>query len=168
MIDIQPGDLIKVLVVVDDVEDELYAKVYSNREDHLEIHYFEETSLTYKGARVYALEEPMELIRPESICEHYPDGQTIFRHVKGDQYVIETELDSGDEGSTVHDDSDDSGSDLKDFVVSDTDGDLPPDHEAVDTAWRRWIPPSEGSRGFKKVVDAIEARVRFQADDARF
>lgn len=166
--DIQPGDLIKVVVVMDDVEDELYARVYSNRKDHLEIHYFDETSLTYKGARVYALEETMELIRPESICEHYPDGDTIFRHVRGDQYVIETEIDSGEESSTVHDDSDDSGSDLRDFVVSDTEGELPPDHEDVDTAWRLWIPPSEGSRGFKKVVNDIEARVRFQVDDALF
>jgi len=168
VLDIQPGDLIRVVVVVDDVEDEQYAKVFSNREDHLEIHYFEETSWTYKGARVYALEETMELIRPESLCEHYPDGQTIFAHVKDTRYVIETEIDSGEE-STFYDESDDSGSDLKDFVVSDDDqSDLPPDHETLDTEWRRWVPPSEGSRGFKRVVDDIEARARLQRDDALF
>ena len=37
--EIQPGDLIKVVVVIDDVEDELFARVYSNRDDYLEIHY---------------------------------------------------------------------------------------------------------------------------------
>jgi len=168
--DIQAGDLIKVLVVVDDVEDELFARVSDNRDDYLEIRYFEETSLTYRGARVYALEADLNIIRPESICEHYPDRETVFEHVSDERYVMKGEMDSGDDASTFYDDSDDSGSDLRGFVVSDgeIDAALPPDHAEVDSAWRQWIPPSEGARGFKRTVDDIEARARIHMDNVQF
>jgi hypothetical protein len=159
--DIQPGDLLKVVVVVDDVEDELFAKVFDNRGDYLELHYYEETSLTYRGARVYALETELNIIRVESVCEHYTNGETVFEHVKDAYYVVEGEMDSEDDGSTFYDDSDDSGSDLRGFVVSDTEmEELPPDHAEIDGAWRQWVPTSEGSRHFKRVVDDIEARAR--------
>lgn len=170
VLDIQPGDLIKVVVVVDDVEDELYARVYSNRLDHLEVHYFDEISWTYKGARVYALETNLEILRPESICEHYPDGETVFEHVRDDRYVIRTEIDASEE-STFYDESEDSGSDLRDFVVSDAECEPlepPADHASVDTAWRQWVPPTEGSRGFKRVVDDLEARARIHMDNVNF
>lgn len=158
--DIQAGDLIKVVVVIDDVEDELFAKVVDNRVDHFELHYFEETSLLYKGVRVYVLESDINIIRGESICEHYPDGETPFTHVKDDKYVLSNEIDSCEEGSTIYDESDDSGSDLKSFVVSDEDCELPPDHAFVDQAWTEWRPQSEGSRSFKRTIDDIDARVR--------
>ena len=45
--EIRPGDLIKVLVVVDDVEDELYANVEENREDYLIVKYYSELSLIH-------------------------------------------------------------------------------------------------------------------------
>lgn len=169
--DIQPGDLLKVLVVIDDVEDELFARVADNRGDHLEIHYYEETTMTYKGARVYALEADTNLIREESICEHYPDRETVFEHVSDERYVMKGETESGDE-STFYDDSDDSGSDLRGFIVSDTeiDGplDLPHDHETVDLSWKKWRPPSEGSTSFKQVVDDIEVRARMHMDTINF
>lgn len=157
--DIQPGDLIKVVVVMDDVEDELFARVSDNRRDHFEIYYYEESSLVYKGARVYVLESDMNIIRPESICEHYPDGETIFIHVTGDRYVLKSEMNPEDD-STFYDDSDDSGSDLKSFVVSDDECEIPPDHRLVDQAWTEWVPTSEGSRKFKQTVDDIDARIR--------
>ena len=170
--EVQPGDLLKVVVVVDDVEDELFARVYENRGDYVELHYFEETSMTYKGARVYALESETNIIRGESICEHYPDGETVFEHISDERYVLKGQMDSGDEESTFYDDSDDSGSDLRGFVVSDTEIDgplnLPHDHAAVDSAWRQWRPPSEGSLGFKQVVDDIEARARIHMDNVNF
>ena len=82
------------------------------------------------------------------------------------------EMDSGDDESTFYDESDDSGSDLKGFIVSDNeiDGplDLPHDHESIDSAWRQWRPPSEGSRSFKQVVDDIEARARVHMDNVNF
>lgn len=158
--EIQAGDLIKVVVVIDDVEDELFARVADNRRDHLELHYYEETSLTYKGARVHALESELNIIRPESICEHYPDGETIFTHVGEERYVLNEEVDSTVEDSAFEDDSDDSGSDLKSFVVSDEECELPPDHREVDHAWTEWRPMSEGSRRFKERVDAIDAQIR--------
>ena len=170
--EVQPGDLLKVLVVVDEVEDELFARVSDNRGDYLEIHYFEETSLTYKGARVYVLESDMNIIREESICEHHMDRESVFQHISDGRYVLKGEMDSGDEGSTFYDDSDDSGSDLRGFVVSDSeiDGplDLPHDHAVVDSAWRKWRPPSEGSIGFKQTVDDIEARARVHMDNIQF
>ena len=157
--DIQSGDLIKVVVVVDDVEDELFARVSDNRGDHFELHYYEETSLTYKGARVYVLESDLNIIRPDSICEHYPDGETVFLHARDDRYVLKTEVDP-EEDSSFYDDSDDSGSDLKSFVVSDDECELPPDHRVVDQSWTEWRPTSEGSRKFKETVDNIDARIR--------
>jgi hypothetical protein len=168
--EIQPGDLLKVTVVVDDVEDDMFAKVYLNRHDHLELHYFEETSMTYKGARVYVLESEVNIIRGESISEHYTDGDTLFEHISDERYVMKVDMDS-DESSTFYDDSDDSGSDLKDFVVSDTEGPPdhpPPDYESVNTGWRQWDPPSEGSKRFKQTVDDIEAHVRHRMDEVHF
>lgn len=158
--EIQTGDLIKVVVVIDDVEDELFAKVAENRGDHFELHYFEETSLTYKGARVHVLESELNIIRPESICEHYPEGETVFKHVSDERYVLKEEVDSEEEDSTFYDDSDDSSSDLRSFVVSDGECDPPPDHREVDQAWTEWRPMSEGSKRFKKTVDDIDARMR--------
>jgi hypothetical protein len=169
--EIQPGDLLKVLVVVDDVEDELYARVKDNRGDYLEIHYYEETSMTYKGARVYKVEPETNIIREESICEHHIDRETVFEHISEERYVLKGEMDSEDE-STFYDESDDSGSDLRGFVVSDNeiDGplDLPHDHKSVDRSWETWRPPSEGSRHFKEVVDDIEVRAKMFMDNFNF
>lgn len=172
LLEVQPGDLLKVVVVIDDVEDELFAKVLNNRGDYIELHYFEETSLTYKGTRVYTLESETNIIRGESICEHYPDGETVFEHISDERYVLKGEMDSGEDESTFYDDSDDSGSDLRGFVVSDSEIDgplgLPDDYEIVDSMWRQWRPPSEGSLGFKHVVDDIEARARIHMDNVNF
>ena len=155
--DIQAGDLIKVVVVIDDVEDELFARVSDNRGDHFELHYYDETSLTYKGARVYALESDLNIIRPDSICEHYPEGETVFIHVADDRYVLKEEVDSEEEDSTFYDDS---SSDVLSFIVSDDECELPLDHRAVDQAWTEWCPMSEGSKRFKQTVDDIDARMR--------
>jgi hypothetical protein len=165
--EIQTGDLIKVSVIVDDVEDELYARVVDNRLDYLEVNYYVDTSLVYKGARVYALESEVNILRAESICEHWPDGQSVFEHVSEERYVLKSEVDSGDE-STFYDESDDSGSDLRDFVVSDEECELPPDHRDIDKSWNEWQPNSEGSKKFKKTIDDIEARVRVQMDNVQF
>jgi len=165
--EIQSGDLIKVCVIVDDVEDELYARVLDNRHDYLEVNYYVDTSLVYKGARVYALESEVNILRCESICEHWPDGENVFEHVYEERYVLKSEIDS-EEDSVMYDESDDSGSDLKDFVVSDEDCELPPDHREIDKSWNEWEPKSEGSKRFKKTIDNIEARVRVQMDNVQF
>ena len=58
--EIRPGDLIKVLVVVDDVEDELYANVEENREDYLIVKYYSESSLVYKNCLLYTSPSPRD------------------------------------------------------------------------------------------------------------
>lgn len=155
--EIQKGDLIKVNVIIDEVEDELFAKVSDNRGDHMEIHYFEETSLVYKDARVYSIESEMNLIRLENICEHYPGGETIFVEVSDNKYVLESELFFDDEDSNFYDDSD---SDALSFVVSDGSCEPPPDHKDIDEKWTAWEPKSEGQKRFKQVVDDLDARMR--------
>lgn len=101
--DIRTGDIIRVL----DEEDELYAKVCDNRGDTLEVHYLEKTNKTHNGAIVYELNPDLELTRMERVSEHYPDGETIFEHVKDNCYVLFDELE-------------DSGSDITNFLVSDS------------------------------------------------
>ena len=54
--EIQPGDLLKVLVNIDDVDDETYAITSENMKDYLVVKYYLDTSKVYKGARVYELD----------------------------------------------------------------------------------------------------------------
>lgn len=128
--EIRPGDLIKILVVIDDVEDELYANVEENREDYLIVKYYSESSLVYKNATVYILDEEENLLREDSILEHREFGDSVFIHIKDDMYVLLDEVDIEDDDSEIHDESEDDGSDLESFIVSDTDIDgemnLPP------------------------------------------
>lgn len=50
--EIHPGELIKVLVnLEDDIEDEMYATVNEVHDEYLVVSYYSETSLLYKGAR---------------------------------------------------------------------------------------------------------------------
>ena len=70
--EIQPGELIKVLVnLEDDIEDEIYAKVKENNRDYVVVSYYTETSMTYKGARLYELEDNDELVQEENLSEHH-------------------------------------------------------------------------------------------------
>ena len=70
--EIQPGELIKVLVnLEDDIEDEMYAKVKENNNDYIVVSYYSETSMTYKGARLYELEDNDELVQEENLSEHH-------------------------------------------------------------------------------------------------
>lgn len=170
--EIRPGDLIKVLVVVDDVEDELYANVEENREDYLIVKYYSESSLVYKNASVYLLEDEESLLREDSLLEHHEFGGSLFSHVKDNMYVLLEEVDMQDDNSEIYDESEDEGSDLESFIVSDTDIDgdmsLPPDHALIDRAWNEWEPSSPGSRRYKEMVERIEERAKFQMDEINF
>ena len=170
--EIRPGDLIKILVVIDDVEDELYANVAENREDYLIVKYYSESSLVYKNATVYILDEEENLLRGDSILEHHELYDSVFSHVKDDMYVLLEEVDIEDDDSEIHDESEDDGSDLESFIVSDTDIDgemnLPPDHAAIDRVWNEWQPSSPGSRRYKEMVERIEERTRLQMDEINF
>ena len=81
--EIQPGELIKVLVnLEDDIEDEMYAKVKENNKDYIVVSYYSETSMTYKGARLYELEDKDELVQEGNLSEHH-QAFDFFKKCKG-------------------------------------------------------------------------------------
>jgi len=170
--EIQPGDLVRVLVnIEDDIEDELYAKVKENNEDYLVVSYYSETSMTYKCAQLYELDETKdELVQNENLSEHHQSPE-YFKHVKDNLYVMIDEIDST-ENSEIIDESDDDGSDLDDFIVSDDqiDGMVipPPNNATIDKEWNEWEPRSPGSKRFKEIVNAIETHAKIQADEMNF
>lgn len=169
--EIHSGDLIKILVNIDDIEDEMYAIVQENREDYLIVKYYSETSLIYKDANVYSLDEDTNILRVESVIEHHTGGDTIFIHIKDDMYVVSDEMNI-DADSTLYDESDSDGTDLSGFIVSDSELEgkiqLPPGYEAIDEVWNSWKPSSPGSLKFKEMVDQIEERARHQMDEHNF
>lgn len=81
------------------------------------------------------------------------------------------EIDSEEE-SDIIDESDDDGSDLNDFIVSDTEIDgviiPPPNYKTIDKEWNEWEPKSPGSMRYKKMVDNIESFAKIQADELNF
>jgi len=168
--EIQPGDLLKVLLNIDDIDDEIYALTKENRDDYIIVNYYLETSLVYKGARVYELDENEELAQEENLCEHYPQGETVFKKVDGMLYCIEDEID--DDMESVFIDESDDESDLEGFIVPDDeiDGEVipPSDHKAIDKEWNEWQPLSPGSKRYKEVVDSIEEFAKMQADNLNF
>jgi len=169
--EIQPGELIKVLVnLEDDIEDEIYAKVKETNTDYVVVSYYSETSMTYKGARLYELEERDELVQEENLSEHH-QSTDYFKNVKDNLYYMIDEIDSEEE-SDIIDESDDSGSDLEDFIVSDSEVDgvvIPPSNSRIiDKEWKEWEPRSPGSLRYKQMVDNIESIARIQADNLNF
>jgi hypothetical protein len=170
--EIQPGDLVRVLVnIEDDIEDEMYAKVKENNDDYLVVSYYSETSMTYKGARIYEFEEDKdELVQVENLCEHHQSPDFFF-NVKDTLYAMIDEIDS-DEDSEIIDESDDNGSDLEDFIVPDDQVDgmvIPPStHTTIDKEWNEWEPRSPGSKRFKDIVNAIETHAKIHADELNF
>ena len=79
-------------------------------------------------------------------------------------YALYSEIDVEDSDSDIYDDHD-SGSDLADFVVSDTEIEgqnipLPPDHKSIDKEWNEWNPSTSGGKSFKETVDMIEMNIK--------
>jgi hypothetical protein len=170
--EIQPGDLVRVLVnIEDDIEDELYAKVKENNEDYLVVSYYSETSMTYKCARLYELDETKEeLVQGMNLSEHH-QSPDFFKNVKDNLYAMVDEIDSEEE-SDIIDESDDDGSDLDDFIVPDDQVDgvvIPPStHATIDKEWNEWEPRSPGSKRFKEMVNTIEKYAKEHADEMNF
>jgi len=170
--EIQPGDLVKVLVnIEDDIEDELYAKVKENYTDYLVVSYYSETSMTYKCARLYEFDETKdELVQNENLSEHHHLPE-FFVNVKDNLYALIDDIDS-EEDSEIIDESDDDGSDLEDFIVSDDHVDgivIPPsNHASIDKEWDEWEPRSPGSLRFKETVNMIEKYAKEHADEMNF
>jgi hypothetical protein len=169
--EIQPGELIKVLVnLEDDIEDEIYAKVNEVHNDYLVVSYYSETSFLYKGARLYELEENDELVQEVNLSEHH-ESIEYFVNIKDRLYAVIDEIDS-DEESDIINESDDDGSDLNDFIVSDNEIDgiiIPPsNHTVIDKEWKEWEPRSPGSLLYKQAVDNITTLAKIQADENNF
>ena len=173
--EIQPGDLVKIFVNEDDVEDEMYGVVGMNTGSTLGIKYLNATESFYKSACVYKMNEEMLPAPYESVMEHYT-GEATFEDIEmkrlgDDMYAYYSEIDIEDEDSYIYDQTDED-TDLEGFVVSDSEIDgnvsLPPDHELVDKEWNEWKPSSPGSLKFKELVNKIEERAKTQVDNVNF
>jgi hypothetical protein len=149
--EIQPGDLLKVLLNIDDVDDEMYAITKENRDDYLIVNYYIDTSKVYKGARVYEIDEAEELVQQENLCEHYPEGASLFTDIGNSMYCISEEIDD-DMDSDIIDESDEE-SDLEDFIVQTTRLTVKSFHQ-IHTS--RWI--KLGMNGNQRVLDQENSR----------
>ena len=173
--EISPHEVIKVLVDFDGVEEELYAKVLRNDDINLVVTYLSPTSKVYKGACVYSFESTVERVNFDSITEHYAGVIDItdidMTNIGKNMFVLDREI-IQDHDSDIEDASDEDDQYEEDgFVVSDGEespSGLPPDHMEVDQKWNEWQPTTSGGRHFKNVIDAIECRVRHQADEKNF
>lgn len=175
--EIFPHEIIKVLVDLDGVEEELYAKVLRNDDINLVVTYLSPTSRIYKGACVYSFESTVERVNFDSIVEHHAGVIDItdidMAQAGKNMFVFEQEI-LADHDSDIEDESDEEDRYESDFVVSDGEespsgpATVPPDHQEVDKNWNEWQPSTPGGRHFKSVIDAIECRVRHQADEKNF
>lgn len=175
--EISPHEVIKVLVDFDGVEEELYAKVLRNDDINLVVTYLSPTSKVYKGACVYSFEATVERVNFDSITEHYTGVIDItdidMTNIGKNMFVLDREI-IEDHDSDIEDASDEEDQYESDFVVSDGEEGTTPealgitDHVEVDQKWNEWQPSTSGGRHFKNVIDAIECRVRHQADEKNF
>lgn len=176
--EIFPHEIIRVLVDLDGVEEELYAKVLRNDDINLVVTYLTPTSRVYKGACVYSFDSSVERVDFDSITEHYAGVIDItdidMSNIGKNMFVLDREI-VEDHASDIEDASD--GEDQyeeDDFVVSDGDEATTPgalgisDHAEVDRMWDEWQPSTSGGRHFKSVIDAIECRIRHQSDEKNF
>ena len=164
--DIKVDDVLKVLVKDDDdMEEEMYAVVNDCFLTTLTVRYYSPTSLLYKRACLYELEDEVNPILFESITEHYIEGSTPFLQ-KDEMFYLESEVDSQCSDSEVEDMSDDD--ELDDFVVPDEPMELPPDHREIDAQWDSWVPSTSGARNFKNVVNRLEQQARLLDSELRF
>ena len=183
--DIQEGEIVKLLVNDDSIEEELYARVYKHTGNYIQVKYLTQTEKIWKGACVYELDETIEIAEPESLCEYYP-GFILFDEIDGIQkiprtpyYYFKNEIvsDASDD-EIVSDDESDGYEVDQDFCVDDgiidgrpetaRDWEPPPGHEVTDREWDEWLPQSEGAKLFKDRVDIIERLAKNHHDNLEF
>lgn len=167
--EISPGDIVKVLVALDEVEELCYASVSLNTGNVLGVNYLTPTPRLYKSATLYTVDDEVSPAPYESLTEHHESGTTFtdlgFQRVDSSQWARISEIDVDDSCSSIWSEGTDSDSDLS-FIVSDDEPGRqgidvpPPDHREVDAAWNDWQPRSPGARSFKETVERIEARIR--------
>lgn len=176
--EIRKNEVIKVLLLnEEDIEEEVYAVVEDNRGDHLEIKYLEETERIYKDALIYSVSEDIEVIRPESVLEHYPEVYNFenideLKKVGDNMYVFIDEIDIEDDDSVINTIEDDSSYTEDSFLVADDviDGEIqrPPSANRIDEEWKEWEPRSPGAKRYKETIDIIEYYAKQQADKNNF
>ena len=171
--DIRPHEIVKVLVEIDDIQEELFAKVIANEITYLYVTYLSHTSEIYKGACVYRLESHISTVDPDSLTEHHEgviDIEDIgFIKVDTNTFVMKDELDDSISGSDIEDMDDIKNEcDLDDFIDDNVQMELPLDAREVDSKWAEWDPTTPGGRHFKNIVDSIDERVRFEMDNQQF
>jgi hypothetical protein len=160
--EISPGDVVKILAIEDDVEETFFGVVGMNTGNVVGVHYLTATDKVYKSATVYYLEEEMQCVFYESLCEHYPETTLVdleFKEIEDRLFVELGDIDAMDDRSDVWT-PDDSGDDtsLSGFIVSDHDSEgaqVPENADDIDREWDSWEPRSSGARSFKDTVDYL-------------
>ena len=169
--DIKIGEIVRVLTDIDDIEEEMYAKVLRNTGEFLYVTYLSSTDMLYKGACVYGLESTANMVQYDTITEHH-EGVTDLRDIgismpSRNCFVFDNEIDNDDSCSDIVTD-DEEGSDIDDLIDdSPIEGRIesPEGARAIDQEWNRWQPSTEGGRHFKDTVDRLEERARAEADE---
>jgi hypothetical protein len=183
--DIEEGEIVKVLVNMNDIEEELFARVYKHTGNFLHVKYLIPTEKVWKGACVYELEETNNMVEPETIVEHY-QGSILFDEVEGIKkiprtpyYYFEEEHDPEESDDEIVSSDEEDGYEVDDsFCEEDgiidgrpetaADWKPPPGSEHVDREWNEWQPQTEGAKRFKERVDLIEKLARQHLDNLEF
>ena len=175
--DINPGEIVKVLLNLDDVTEEHYARVINTSNIFIRVNYLLPTEKVYDGHCVYEVDETLEVVELESICEHYQgtmvfeDTDDIQKIPKTPYYVITTDSISSDGDESVWETDEDEYVE-DDFCVADDviDGRVepPPDSSKIDKEWDNWKPTTQGAIRFKERVDVIEKLAKQHADNLNF
>ena len=171
--EISRNELIKVFLEdEEEITEEMYARVIRNNGSNLYVNYLTHTNMFYKDAVIYKFEDEQNTLETfESICEHYPETYNLneigFEEIEDDLFVRESDIDSEDSDSDIHDYS---SEDNNSFIApEDMDQwELPPDHTLVDSDWDKWVPKSEGERRYKDMVDKIDRIAKIYKDNADF
>lgn len=183
--DIEEGEILKVLVNNDDIEEEMYCRVYKYTGNFIRVKYLIPTEKVWKGACVYELEETYNTVEPENITEHY-QGSILFDEIDGIKkiprtpyYYFEEEHDPEESDDEIVSTDEEDGYEVDDeFCVDDgivddrqenaQDWKPPPGHEHIDRQWDEWLPQTEGAKRFKERVDLIERLARGHLDNLEF
>lgn len=172
--DIKIGDIVKILVMNEDVEEELYARIVDNQIRQLVVKYLVPTNKIYKGACVLELDETEELTDPECLTAHFIEDEDELFYIKDNLYVVDEEINPEEDSEIFEDDEDEEDEyDSEDsFIAPDDQVDglviPPPNHQEIDREWNSWSPSSPGAHRFKEMVNAIEQHARVHADTLNF
>lgn len=174
--DIKAGNILKVLLNLDDIEEEHYARVCSVYDTFILVRYLLATEKNYENDCVYEEDGTDEVVELSSICEHYPDTNN-YTDVDGIQKIAQTPYyifrdhppESTDESSWETASSEDQDSYVEDDFCTHDDNmpSPPPGHKEIDREWDAWEPTSRGARRFKERVDLIEQAVRQHREDKK-